>query len=171
MSHPDGPVLVLGIGNILLGDEGVGVRAVEALAAAAGHGTPISHDVRIVDGGTLGLDLLPLVEDARALVLVDAIDAGADPGTVVVLHGAELTARLSGGVSVHQVGVGDLVAVARLRGTLPEQTTLVGVQPASVDVGISLSPPVAAALPTLVDTVTAEIAALAAAPGMASPAS
>jgi hydrogenase maturation protease len=171
VSSPDGPVLVLGIGNILLGDEGVGVRAVEMLAASAGHGTPMSHEVRIVDGGTLGLDLLPLVEEARALILVDAVDAGAEPGTVVVLRGPELIARLSGGVSVHQVGVGDLVAVARLRGTLPEPTTLVGVQPARVDVGIELSPPVAAALPKLVDAAMAEIAALAASPRTASAAS
>lgn len=171
MSRPDGPVLVLGIGNILLGDEGVGVRAVEALAAATRHGRPLPHDVRIVDGGTLGLDLLPLVEEARALLLVDAIDAGRDPGTVLVLRGPELTAQLSAGVSVHQVGIGDLVAVARLRGTLPERTTLMGLQPAQVDVGIELSPTVAAALPKLVDAAAAEIAALAAPTGMLSPAS
>jgi hydrogenase maturation protease len=160
VSDPRGPVLVLGIGNTLMGDEGVGVRVVRELASAA-DGLP--EDARLMDGGTLGLDLLPFLEDARAVLFIDAMEAGATPGSVFVLRGAELEARLNGKLSAHQVGVGDLVAVARLRGTLPRHTSFVGVQPAEVDVGLDLSGPVAAALPELMQTSRAEIAALASA--------
>lgn len=158
MSQPDGAVLVLGIGNLLLRDEGVGVRVVQELESSE---TPLPAGTELVDGGTLGLDLLPLVDEARALVLVDAIDVGHPPGSVVVLRGSELTARLGGKISAHQEGVGDLVSVARLRGTLPERTSLVGIQPAVIEVGLDLSPPVAAALPELLRIVREEVASLA----------
>jgi len=164
VSDPGGPVLVLGIGNTLLRDEGVGVRVVRELQAGAAT-SPLPDDVRLVDGGTLGLDLLPLVEEARALLFVDALDAGAEPGSVFVLRGAELAARLNGKLSAHQVGVGDLVAVARLRGTLPARTSFAGIQPAEVEVGLELSPAVAAALPHLLEVSRAEIASLSEEPG------
>jgi hydrogenase maturation protease len=160
MSRPDGDVLVLGVGNVLLGDEGVGVHVVRRLAAEP------SGDVsgaRIVDGGTLGIELLPFVDDARALLLIDAVELGAPPGTVVLIRGEDLRARLGGLTSAHQVGLGDLVTVARLMGTLPQRTSLIGVQPAALDVGLELSAPVAAALPDALRLAREEIAAMAAA--------
>jgi hydrogenase maturation protease len=160
MSRADGSVLVLGVGNILLGDEGVGVRLIEALAADSGERLPASAE--IVDGGTLGLDLLPLVDDARAMLLIDAVDSGSEPGSIVLLRGDQLRAQVGGTLSAHQVGVGDLVAVARLRGTLPDRTSLLGIQPASMDVGLELSPLVARAIPAALRAAREEIAAMAA---------
>ena len=144
----DGDLVVVGIGNILMRDDGVGVRAAELiLAAAADDAAALPPQTRVIDGGTLGLDLLPVIEDARAVVLIDAVDLRRSPGDVAVLRGDDLHVALSGHVSPHQVGVGDLLAAARLTGRLPAQVALVGIQPREIEVGLELTEPVAAALP------------------------
>jgi hydrogenase maturation protease len=158
VSRPDGAWLVLGIGNVLLRDEGVGVHVVRALIDEATG----SDATRIVDGGTLGLDLLPMIEDAAAVVMIDAVDLRAAPGTVDVLRGDALHGALARHVSPHQVGVGDLLAVARLGGTLPERVALVAIQPAAIEIGLELTPAVASAVPVAVALVRDELAALAA---------
>ena len=163
MSAPLGPLLVLGVGNVLMRDEGVGVHVAREIA----RGQPsIGGDVRVVDGGTLGLDLLPLIADARALVLIDAVNLSAEPGTVSVLRGEAVHGALGGHLSPHQVGLGDLVAVGRLTGALPERVVLVGVQPAAIEVGIELTTECAAAVPRAIDAVRAELAALSAPAGV-----
>lgn len=147
------------VGNLLLRDEGVGVQIIQALERLPA-GT-LEPDVRLVDGGTLGLDLLPLVDEAAALVLVDAVDLRREPGAVAIIRGAELGAALAGHVSPHQVGVGDLVGAARLAGILPPYVSLVAVQPASIEIGLELTPAVQAAVPAAIDAVLAELAAIA----------
>lgn len=148
MTDPDGPLLALGIGNVLLRDEGLGVLVARALAAAAERPEgALPPGTEVVDGGTLGLDLLPRIEDARAVVIVDAVDLGEPPGTVVLLRGAALHGALAHHVSPHQVGISDLLGAARLAGTLPERVALVGVQPAEIAIGLEPSAPVRAALP------------------------
>lgn len=162
MSAPDGPLLVLGIGNVLLRDEGLGVQVIRELEMRVDRGELVlPPDAELVDGGTLGLDLLPLISDARALLLVDAIDLGDEPGTIRVLRDEAIQGALSGHVSPHQVGIGDLIAAARLMGTLPAAVALVGVQPLEIAVDLELSPPVRAALPGAVEAVIAEIGRLA----------
>ena len=160
MSVTTRAIVVIGIGNLLMGDDGVGVHAVRQLSADG----PQPGDVRLVDGGTLGLDLLPLVADAGALVLIDAVDMGLRPGTVRVLHGAEMHGALGGHISPHQVGLGDLLAVGRLTDSLPQQLALVAIQPAAVDVGLELSEACAAALPGALAAVRAEVDLFHAAP-------
>jgi hydrogenase maturation protease len=160
LSDPAGALLVLGIGNILLRDEGAGVLVVRELEARVAAGSlRLPEDVRLLDGGTLGLDLLPIISDARALVMVDAVDVHSTPGTVRVIRGADIHAALEGHVSPHQVGVGDLVATARLLGTLPAEVALVGIQARDIAIGLDLSPSVLAAIPVAADAVLAEIAA------------
>jgi hydrogenase maturation protease len=159
VSVPDGQLLVLGIGNILLRDEGAGVLVIRELEARVAAGDlRLAEDVRLLDGGTLGLDLLPIISDARALVIVDAVDFRADPGSVRVIRGADIVAALEGHVSPHQVGVGDLVATARLLGTLPAEVALVGIQARDIAIGLDPSPSVLAGIPVAVDAVLAEIA-------------
>jgi hydrogenase maturation protease len=140
----DGP-LVVGVGNILLRDEGVGVAVV--LAIGAGPKQELPPGTRIVDGGTLGLDLLPMIGAASALVLVDAVNLREPPGTVAVIRGDAIHATLAGHVSPHQVGIGDLIAAARLTGTLPPRVSLVAVQPGAIEIGLELTEAVAAAVP------------------------
>lgn len=144
------PVLVLGLGNVLLGDEGVGVHVVQAIAADR---PPLPAGTQVVDGGTLGLELLPVVSDADALILVDAADLGQEPGAVNVVSGDSLRARLAGHVSPHQAGAGDLIAAARLMGVLPGRMAMVGIQPGSLEPAVTLSQPVEAAVPRAVGIV------------------
>lgn len=164
MVRPDGSILVIGVGNILLRDEGVGVRVARELhrLAASGH-VALPPATRVVDGGTLGLDLLPLIEDSRALLMIDAVELGGPPGTVRVLRADELHGALAGHVSPHQVGIGDLLAAARLMGTLPDAVALVAIQPAEIAIGLELTDAVEAAVPAAVRAAVGELRRLAAA--------
>lgn len=145
--------LVLGLGNVLLGDEGVGVRVVERLQKLY----EFPQEVQVLDGGTLALDLLPYVEDADRLLVIDALEMTARPGTVARLEGDEVPAFLSVKVSPHQIGLADLLAAARLRGLYPEELVLWGVQPGELKVGLELSPPVATQVEVLIEKALAEL--------------
>ncbi len=145
--------LVLGLGNILLSDEGVGVHVIHLLRERY----QFPQEVEILDGGTLALDLLPYVEDADRLLMVDAVQMDAPPGTVTRLEGEEVPAVLNLKYSPHQMGVSDLLAAARLMGRYPAELVLWGIQPASMDVGLELSPAVAAQVETVVQNVLAEL--------------
>lgn len=153
--------LVLGVGNLLLKDEGVGVHVAQAVARAAE--TPegaLPPGTRVMDGGTLGLDLLPIVEDAVTVVIVDAANLHREPGTVVVLRGDELVGVLGGHTSAHQVGISDVLGAARLAGTLPARISLVAIEPADISPGLDLSPAVAASLPMAIERTVREAWAL-----------
>jgi hydrogenase maturation protease len=154
VSAPLGEVLVLGVGNVLMRDEGVGVHVAREIARDR---SSIGDEVRVVDGGTLGLDLLPLIADARTLVIIDAVDLGAQPGTVRVLRGDAVHGALGGHLSPHQVGLGDLVAVARLTGTMPPRLALVGIQPDVISIGLELTAAVEAAVDVAVELVRQEL--------------
>lgn len=141
-------VLVLGVGNPIMGDDGVGQRLLEVLAARV----PALAGVEFLDAGTLGLMLLPQVERCGALLALDAAQLGAAPGDVRVFEGDAFDGFLkSARSSVHELGLRDLVDAARLTGSLPQRRALVGVQPAQIGWGTNLSPPVAAAVPAAVE--------------------
>jgi hydrogenase maturation protease len=147
--------LILGLGNVLLGDEGVGVRVVARLLEEY----DFPEGVQVMDGGNQGLYLLPYVEDAARLVVVDAVQARETPGTLVRLTGEEIPIFLDvAKVSPHQEGLQDLLAVAALRGDLPGEVIFWGAQVGSLDVGLALSPAVAAQVEVLVDKVIEELA-------------
>jgi len=146
--------LILGLGNALMTDDALGVLAVEELQSR--YRFPAG--VRVVDGGTLGLDLLPLLEGVDRLLLVDALQMGAKPGAVFRLAGEEVPRALASKLSVHQMGAQDLLALAELRGHLPGELVVWGVQPRSVEVGLKLTPPVAAALDSLLEGILGEVA-------------
>lgn len=147
--------LVLGLGNILLGDEGVGVRVIERLLARY----DFPEGVRVMDGGTLGLDLLPYLEESSRLLVVDAVQARKAPGTLVRLVGDEVPVFLDvAKVSAHQEGLQDLLAVATLKGYLPEEVVFWGAQIETLGVGLELSPAVAAEVDTLGEKVLVELA-------------
>jgi hydrogenase maturation protease len=143
--------VVLGLGNILHRDEGVGVHALKALEAGLGP----QAGVEFVDGGVLGLSLLPLVEKCSHLLLLDAVNAGQTPGTLVELRRGEIILYSSLKMSAHQVTFQEVLGLARVRGRLPPHLHLVGVQPADFSVGLELSPAVAAAIPRLLDRAAA----------------
>jgi hydrogenase maturation protease len=148
-------MLVLGLGNVLCGDDGLGVAAVARLAER----WEVAPEVRVADGGTLGLSLLGLFDGMDEVLLVDAILADAVPGSLVALDGDEVAPAARARLSVHQVGVADLLDALDLLGTRPRRLSLVGLVPERIELGMGRSAPVERALPGLVDRVAREIQA------------
>ncbi len=137
--------LVLGIGNTLLTDEGVGIHVLQALDDEWGQ----ASDVTLLDGGTLSFTLAGPIQDADALIVVDAANIQSSPGTWTLLKGDEMDAFLMGNrkSTVHEVGLTDLRAIAILAGHWPEQRAMLAIQPDVVDWGEVPTPAVAAAIP------------------------
>ena len=146
---PIGRALVLGLGNILLRDDGIGVHVVQALGARRPD-----PQVTLRDGGTIGLALLSDIEESASLIAVDAMELGEDPGTVRTYVGPEMDRHLSGKKrTAHEVALADLIAAARLTGVAPERRALVAIQPASIEWGLDPTDAVRAAIPSACDAV------------------
>jgi hydrogenase maturation protease len=148
-----GKKLVLGLGNTIMADDGVGPRVIELLKADS----RVPADLELLDGGTLGLDLLPYLEGVSLLVIVDAVETGKAAGTMLRLSGEDVPVAMETKLSPHQMGMKDLLAVARLMGQLPESIVLIGVQPERLEMDTELSPTVHNVLPDLVNMVISEI--------------
>ena len=144
-------VTVLGVGNPIMGDDGTGLEILAGVQAALGD-----IGVEFVDGGTGGMELIPIVQDATRLLVLDAV-AGEEPGQVKVLTGDQVVRMLSLKLSPHQVGLLDVFSAARLLGREPEEVVIVGIVPASVDLQLGLSAPVQASLPEAVAKAVAQI--------------
>lgn len=131
---PRAPILVLGLGNELFTDEGIGVEAARRLAESELPG------VEIMDGGTLGITLLPELEGRDAVLILDAVAAeGEAPGAVIVMDNADLALPFRLLFSAHQIGVSETLAAARLVGTAPSRIVAVGMVPFSLDPGFGIS--------------------------------
>jgi hydrogenase maturation protease len=138
--------IILGVGNVLLADDGAGVRVTEALRERLA-GRPELH---LLDGGTLGFVLLEFLSGARDLLVIDAAELGAAPGEVRVFEGESMDAFLADTArrrSVHEVGLLDVLTMARLRDELPEKRALICIQAAEIRWGLELTPAVGAAVP------------------------
>ena len=147
-----GKNLILGVGNLLLSDEGIGIHAVKKLLETE----RLPEDVEIIDGGTAGLNLLYYLEGVDRLVIIDAVETGGPPGTMVRLAGDKIPAYMALKVSPHEITLPDFLAAAKLRDLYPREVGVWGMQPESLEVGIDLSPSLAAKLDTLVDLVVGE---------------
>lgn len=140
--------LVLGIGNTLLCDEGAGIHALNLLQSQ----NPNLPGITYVDGGTLSFTLAAYIEDCDNLIVFDAAELKAPPGTVRTMAGEKMDAFLGAARrSPHEVGLLDLFDIARLTGSLPENRALIGIQPASIEWGMSPTPKVADGLPLAVE--------------------
>ncbi|HET9987626.1 MAG TPA: HyaD/HybD family hydrogenase maturation endopeptidase [Kofleriaceae bacterium] len=146
-------VLVLGLGNIICGDDGAGVVAVHRVRRE----WALPEGARVVDGGTLGLDLLALIAASDRVILVDAVRGDGPPGTLVRLAGDDVAPAVYERLSAHQIGVADLLAGATLCDRYPEEVVIVGVVPAMTDLQLGCTPQVAASLDGLVAAVIAEL--------------
>jgi len=144
--------VVLGLGNTLHSDDGIGSKAIERLRSDR----RVPKDIALIEGGTLGLELLTYIWDCSYLLVLDAVDVGQPPGTLVRMSGQELQ-TLPGKGSVHQLGVADLLVALRVLAKRTPEVVLLGVQPASTEWGTELSPAVAAVLPALADAAVAEV--------------
>jgi hydrogenase maturation protease len=143
---------VLGLGNILHSDDGVGPRAIERLKSEAG----VPEGVALIEGGTLGLELLTYVWDCSYLLVLDAVDCGQPPGTLIRMSGEELQ-TLPGKESAHQLGVADLLVALRVLANHTPIVALLGVQPATTDWGTELSSPVKVAMDSLIEAAITEL--------------
>lgn len=146
-------VLVLGIGNVLLSDEGVGVQAVMELRRR--YAFPA--EVKLLDGGTSGMELLPALCDCASLIIIDAVKTGYPAGSVVRIEGADVPKTFMTRISPHQLGISDILATASLTDDLPHKMVLFGVEPESLEVGLILTETVRAGFDQLLDAVIAEL--------------
>ena len=165
MLEPRGKrILVLGLGNTLLQDEGVGVAALlrveHALTGnhAAEEGGILPDHITLLDGGVMGLELLAYIEAADAVLILDAVQTGAPPGTLVRLENHEIPAVVALKMSIHEVGLQETLAMCKFKGTLPGTIVLWGVVPAQLNLGLELSPVVTSQLEHLVNAALDELA-------------
>jgi hydrogenase maturation protease len=153
VSDGQAQLLVLGLGNVLCGDDGLGVAAVQELERRY----EIPEGVRVLDGGTLGLSLLSWFDAAQDVILVDAIQADGPVGSFVRLEGAEVAPAVRSRLSVHQIGVADLLDALRLTDRTPRTMILLGLVPGTLELGLERTAQVEAALPLLVDETVTEV--------------
>jgi hydrogenase maturation protease len=138
--------VVLGLGNLLNKDEGLGIHALNRLEAES----RLPAEFELVDGGTLGMNLLPLVEECSHLLILDATDAGRVPGEIIELEGKSIPLLSWAKLSEHQVGFQEVLALANFRERFPPHLYLIGIQPDDLNQGIELSQVVENALPQLI---------------------
>lgn len=141
-------VAVLGLGNVLLSDEGAGVHAAVALK----NHYAFSPCIDVIDGGTMGLDLLPLFQDRDRLLVIDAVDFGKSPGHIGILEGDGVAAVLNTKLSVHHIGLTDLIFAARLTRDTPLELCLIGIQPKSLDIGLEMTSEISTQLDRIIES-------------------
>jgi hydrogenase maturation protease len=146
-------ILVLGLGNPLMGDDGAGVIGLAELERLF----DIPVDVERLDGGVLGLQLLGRVEGVGRLLVLDAVSAGQPPGTVMRLGVDQIRQVFSQKLSMHQMGFNEVLAAASMRGRRPPHLMVIGMQPLVIEPGLGLSPPASAAMPEFVDMAAQEL--------------
>jgi hydrogenase maturation protease len=147
--------VILGLGNLLNRDEGLGVQVLPLLDAQLGE----QQAVELLDGGVLGLNLLMIVEECSHLLILDAVNTGKPPGTVVELAKEQIPLFTGIRLSQHQVTFQEVLGLAGVRGFLPEHLHLIGVQPEDISIGLELSSTVQAALPEVVSRASAVLRA------------
>lgn len=146
-------IVVLGVGNVLFTDEGVGPHAIDAL----NERYAVPEEASFVDGGTSAMELLDDMSRADLLLILDAVRSGKAPGSVVKLAGEEVPKFFTQKLSPHQVGIADVLATLAMADESPKETVVIGVEPADLGMGMELSPAVAAAVPQVLDHVTGEL--------------
>jgi hydrogenase maturation protease len=147
-------VLVIGMGNVLMQDEGIGVRAVEELDCRY----EFPAHVRIVDGGTTGMELFEPMRMADCLIIADAVNFDRPPGTLIRIADKEINAFFQTKISNHQLGLSDLLALMAMRGETPQRVAIIGMVPYGLENCLGLSEPAAAGLDAMVDMLKQELA-------------
>ena len=144
--HP-AEVTILGVGNVILKDEGFGVRVAEYLD----HNYTFPDSVQIVDGGTLGIELTQYVTGTNKLLVIDSINGGAEPGTVFRFHNDAIMEHFQDKLSAHEVGIQDVLALLTVTGHKIPDVIVIGAQPFDVEAGVGLSDGMQALLPQIVE--------------------
>ena len=146
------PTLVLGIGNILLRDEGVGVRVIEQMQEM--H---LPDDVELVDGGTGGADLLEVLAERQKVIVIDAVQAHCQPGTVLRFTAEGLVQTNRASMSLHEIGLAESLMMARQLGCAPQEVVIFGIKTKTTECGLELSEEVRASVPKVIELTLSEI--------------
>ena len=146
------PILVLGIGNILLRDEGVGVRVIEQM-----QNMHLPDNVELVDGGTAGADLLDVLAERKKVIVIDAVQADCEPGTVLRFTADDLVQPDGVGMSLHELGLGEALKMTEQLGCAPAEVVVFGIKPKNISCGLELSEQISPSIPKVVELVLAEI--------------
>ena len=146
-------IVVLGVGNILLSDEGVGVRTIEKLQLTYN----LPPEVVVIDGGTTGMEMLEDLSNADHIIIIDAVRSGKAPASIVRLADEQVPVFFKTKLSPHQIGLSDVLATLAFIGEQPGGVTIFGVEPVSLKTGMALTPQVEARLPELMDLVVTEL--------------
>ena len=147
-------ILILGVGNLILKDEGVGVHAVREL-----EGRNLPAHVEVIDGGTYLMDLLSVIQEAERIIVIDALKGGGEPGTIYRVTPDDLMAETERALSLHQVGLLEVLGMVRQLGGDPH-AVIIGVEPKEIAWGMELTPEVAAKLPKVIEMVMEELGGL-----------
>ncbi len=147
------PVLVLGIGNILLHDEGIGVYVIEQMQKEK-----LPSCVELLDGGTAGADLLDYICDRQKVIVIDAIDGDYIPGTIIKFTPDEMVSNASQNISMHEIGFMDTLLMSRQLNCEPKEVVIIGIKPENLSCGLGLSDKIATLLPVITKYLLAEIA-------------
>lgn len=142
-------IAVIGLGNILLKDEGVGVHAANTLKEKCSF----PEGVEVIDGGTLGLDLLPLIEGKDKVLIIDAVDFRKEPGYIGVIDDDDIPSTLFAKLSVHHIGLSDVLYAAKLMDAMPSRIRLIGVQPLSLEVGLDMTDCISGKINDVIDKI------------------
>ena len=146
------PILILGIGNILLKDEGIGVHVVNRL-----KDMPLPADVEVMDGGTMGIDLLFYIEGRKKVIVVDTVKAGEPPGTMYRFTDKDLSFKKEFLRTAHGIDFSDVVRTAQNLGTKPDEVVFIGIEPEDMEEGLELSPLIRSRIPNLIELVMKEL--------------
>jgi hydrogenase maturation protease len=153
MTKQKPPRLILGVGNLLLRDEGVGVHVISAL-----RDRELPDDVELWDGGTASFDLLDTLAGRRQVIIIDAVRTGSEPGTIFRFTPEDISARREQVTSLHQVGLLEALTVAEhLLDSAPQEVIILGIEPKEIDWGLELSPEVEAAVPRVIELAMEEL--------------
>jgi len=139
--------VILGIGNTLNHDEGLGVHALDFIKEKIQD----NSEIELIDGGTLGLNLLQLVESCSHLLILDTIDANKQPGTLIEMKGEEIPLFKEIKMSEHQITFQEVLGLSKIRGKLPNNLCLLGIQPSDLTLGVGMSELIKETMPILVD--------------------
>ena len=145
-------ILILGVGNILLSDEGVGVRVIEAM-----EGRELPDNVELFDGGTASVDLLDSLANRDKVIIIDAVKGGNEPGTLYCFTPADITVQRQNLTSLHQVGLLETLTMTEYLGCATREVVIFGIEPQKVSWGLELSPEVTAVVPRVVELVLNEL--------------
>ena len=146
-------LLILGVGNLLLTDEGIGVHAVNFLL----KNYAIPNAIEVVDGGTAGMELLTAIAQANQVIILDAIKTGKPAGTIIHLEDKEVPTFFRTKLSPHQIGLSDILAAVKLTGEQPDKVTILGIEPYSIELSMELSDIVAAQMNKFIELIVQQV--------------